>query len=164
MLKSLRDAAFAKMTPTEKEICRFIQGDIPVAGRPFQEAAARIGIEESQILTVIRQMLSSGAIRKIGAILRHQRAGFVNNAMVVWAAPDFRCEEAGKILASFSEVTHCYQRVPPFLGRYGLFTMVHFKEENPQRLLEKMREATGISDCLLLRSEQEFKKTSMTYF
>lgn len=152
------------MTPTEKEICRSIQGDIPVAGRPFREAAARIGIEESRILTAIRQMSSSGAIRKFGAILRHQRAGFVNNIMIVWAVPDSRCEEVGKILASFNEVTHCYLRAPAFLGRYGLFTMVHFKEEDPRPLLGKMKEATGINDCLLLRSEQEFKKTSMTYF
>ena len=132
--------------------------------KPFQEIADGMGTDGMAVLSVIRQMLHSGIIRKFAAILRHQRAGFNRNAMVVWAAPPARRDQAGQVLASFREVTHCYERTPPFQGRYSLFTMVHFKHKDEKQRLEEMAKAAGISDYMMLFSEHEFKKSSMRYF
>ena len=84
--------------------------------------------------------------------------------MVLWAVPPGHAEAAGKALSSFAEVTHCYERTPPFAGRYNLFTMVHFRNEDDEVLLREMATAAGIADFRVLRSLEEFKKNSMEYF
>ncbi|MFA4915400.1 MAG: hypothetical protein WC560_01845 [Syntrophales bacterium] len=116
-------------------------------------------------------MIKKGLIRKFGAIVRHQKAGFNQNAMLLWAVPSSKIETVGNILASFPEITHCYQRTPAFSEKYNIFTMIHLRDnkEDPQNneynlLIRKLSSATGIEDYLVLISEEEFKKSSMEYF
>jgi len=121
-------------------------------------------MSEEAALDTIGALLQQGAIRKIGAILRHQRAGITRNAMVIWAVPGERAEETGVVFASFKEITHCYERRPPFQGRYNLFTMIHAGEGKLEGVIEKVSKQAGISDYQILLSEEEFKKSSMEYF
>ena len=84
--------------------------------------------------------------------------------MVVWSVAADASEKAGRALASFKEVTHCYERTPPFLGRYTLFTMVHFRSRDRAGLLADMAAAADTEDYLVLNSDRELKKISMQYF
>lgn len=152
------------LTPREAAVARLIQGDIPLTGHPFQRIAEAAGLTEAEVLSIARSLKKRGIVRKIGAIVRHQKVGYTHNVMVVWAAPPESTEAAGKTLSSFAEVTHCYERTPPFAGRYNLFTMVHFRNEADQDLLRKMASAAEIADFRVLRSLEEFKKNSMEYF
>ncbi len=88
-------------------------------------------------------MKAEGIVRKFGAVLRHQRAGYTRNSMVAWEVPEARCDEAGRIFASRREVTHCYRREPMFLGRYSVFTMVHFREGEGAGFLEELAARAG---------------------
>jgi len=153
-----------KLTAEEIKVCRRIQGDIPLAERPFQVVAEEIGLTEGDVLSIAGRLREQGIIRKFGAIVRHQRAGYTHNVMVVWAIPPGECEVAGKRLATFPEITHCYERTPTFADRYNLFTMVHFRKKTDEALLQEMAAAVGISDFKVLRSIEEFKKNSMEYF
>jgi DNA-binding Lrp family transcriptional regulator len=152
------------LSPQEADIARLIQGDIPLTGRPFQRIAETAGLTEGEVLSLIRGLRKRGIIRKIGAIVRHQKVGFTHNVMVLWAVPPACAETAGKALSSFAEVTHCYERTPSFAGRYNLFTMVHFRNEADEVLLREMALAAGVADFKVLRSLEEFKKNSMEYF
>jgi siroheme decarboxylase len=154
----------AALSPREADVARQIQGDIPLTGRPFQRIGETIGLTEGEVLSIAGSLRKRGIIRKIGAIVRHQKVGYTHNVMVVWAAPPARAEEAGKALSSFAEVTHCYERTPPFAGRYNLFTMVHFRNETDEALLREMASAAGVADFRVLQSLEEFKKNSMEYF
>lgn len=145
-------------------ICRSVQDDIPLVNRPFREIADRTGTDEVEVIATIRDLQRTGKIRKFGAVLIDQAAGYRENAMVVWAAPRGQCEEAGRILASFREVTHCYEREPAFEGKYTIFSMVHFRKDLDRDLLERMAAESGVADYKILRSLEEYKKTSMTYF
>jgi len=148
----------------QKEIFRQLQGDLPVEKRPFRAVASRAGCDEQTVLDTIRACLHDGRIRKFGAVLRHQRAGITRNAMVVWAVPPQQVEETGALFASCKAVTHCYERRPPFLGRYNLFTMMHAGEGTLDDLIAEIARRAGIFDYLVLHSEEEFKKSSMEYF
>jgi DNA-binding Lrp family transcriptional regulator len=148
----------------EKSISRFIQMDIPVTERPFKVIGERAGIGEEETIAITRDLMQRGIIRKFGAVLRHQKAGFLQNAMVIWAVPPEKCETAGRILSSFDPVTHCYQRDPPFEGTYNIFTMVHFREGEMNTVIQELSSATGIKDFMVLMSEEEYKKSSMEYF
>lgn len=152
------------LTKEEIEVCRRLQGDIPLTERPFRLIAEETGLPEGDVLSIAGRLRERGVIRKFGAIVRHQRAGYTHNVMVVWAVPAGECEKAGKRLASFPEITHCYERTPPFAGRYNLFTMVHFRKKTDESLLRKIAATAGISDFMALRSIEEFKKNSMEYF
>ncbi len=149
----------------DKTIIGLIQGDLPLKKRPFSEMAESIGMTEDEFLERIRSLKESGVIRRFGATLRHQEAGFNSNAMVAWIVPNDRIEIVGQAMAEFKEVTHCYQRKPQLDWRYNLFTMVHGDDKEACfQVAKRMSRATGMEDYILLFSEKEFKKTSMAYF
>jgi DNA-binding Lrp family transcriptional regulator len=149
---------------SQDNLLRQLQGDLPVERRPFHAVAARAGMKEEAVLDTIGTLVQQGVIRKFGAILRHQRAGITRNAMVIWVVPPDRTEETGAVFASFREITHCYERRPPFQGRYNLFTMIHTGKGRLESVIAKISSRSGICDFQVLESLEEFKKTSMEYF
>ena len=152
------------LSPQEADVARLIQGDIPLTGRPFQRIAETAGLTEREVLSLAGGLRERGIIRKFVAIVRHQKVGYTHNIMVLWAVPPAQAEAAGKAFSSFEEVTHCYERTPPFAGRYNLFTMTHFRNEADEVLLREMAAAAGVADFRVLQSLEEFKKNSMEYF
>jgi siroheme decarboxylase len=152
------------LSPKQTEVARQLQGDIPLAGRPFQRIAEKIGLTEGEVLSITGNLREQGIIRKFGAIVRHQRVGYAHNVMVIWAVPPPRLNEVGEKFSAFAEVTHCYERTPPFAAGYNLFTMVHLRKAVDEELLRKMAEVSGVPDFKVLRSLEEFKKKSMEYF
>lgn len=152
------------LPPRVAAVARCLQGDIPLESRPFRSIAEAVSLSEEEVLTIAGRMKDQGIVRKFGAIVRHQLAGYRHNVMVLWAVSPDQCDTVGKRLASFAEVTHCYERNPPFAGRYNLFTMVHFRRQGDETLLSRMAEAAGVTDYKVLRSLEEYKKSSMEYF
>ncbi len=152
------------LTEKEKEIARHLQGDLFIERRPFMTVADAVGLDEDEVILTINRLKQQGIIRKFAAIIRHQRAGYEKNAMIVWAVPADRAEAIGQIFASFGEISHCYERMPPLEGKYNLFTMVHFRRDKPEDLIQHLADCAGVSDFKVLESVEEFKKTSMAYF
>ena len=153
-----------KLNNEEKKVARFIQGDIPLVSSPFDEIGASCGLTTDEILNISESFLEKGIMRKFGAILRHQKAGYGKNALVVWSVPADQIEKAGKIFASFLFVSHCYERNPAFRKKYNIFTMLHSKDKNILSMIKDMATATDINDYIILESIQEYKKTSPEYF
>jgi DNA-binding Lrp family transcriptional regulator len=145
-------------------VAAILQKNIPLVKRPFRAIGERLGLAEADVLRIVRKLQREGVIRKVCAILRHQPAGYVHNALILWAVPDERTDEVGRILAGFPDVTHCYERRPPFAGKYTLFSMVHMRENRQAERLDTLTQATGITDIQVLTSVEEFKKSSMEYF
>ncbi len=149
----------------EKKIIALIQGDLPLDPRPFAMMAKSIGVTEDEFVEKVKSLKKRGIIRRFGATLRHQEAGFSSYAMVAWLVPDEKIEEVGKAMANFREVTHCYQRRPQKDWKYNLYTMVHGDNRDEcLQIARRMSQHAGICEYTLLFSEKEFKKTSMEYF
>jgi siroheme decarboxylase len=149
----------------DKKIIGLLQGDIPMDLRPFAIMADQVGITEEQFLSRVKSMVDSGIIRRFGATLHHQKAGFSANAMVAWIVPDSKVEEAVRIMAGFREVSHCYQRVTQGDWKYNVYTMIHGNSRDECReIARRISKNTGINEYAVLFSEKEFKKTSMEYF
>jgi DNA-binding Lrp family transcriptional regulator len=149
----------------DKKVIQLIQGDLPLERRPFGVLAEKAGISEEEFVERVASLKKRGIIRRFGATLRHQEAGFSSNAMVAWIVPEERIEEVGKAMAKFRAVTHCYQRKTVKAWPYNLYTMIHGDDrEECRELAKKMSRKAGIQDYILLFSEKEFKKTSMKYF
>ncbi|MGC9031074.1 MAG: Lrp/AsnC family transcriptional regulator [Desulfomonilaceae bacterium] len=149
----------------DKKILVILQGDLGDTPEPYAAIAEALETSESQVIQRISRMLREGVIRRLGAMIRHIEAGIGFNGMVVWKAPPEDIERIGKLLASFPEVTHCYER--PGFGSLGgtLFTMVHAESETACReIVERMAAASGLDEYEVLFSSRELKKISMTYF
>jgi DNA-binding Lrp family transcriptional regulator len=127
--------------------------------------AKKVDLTEEEFLSRVKDLKKQGIVRRFGATLRHQEAGFSSNAMVAWVVPDEMVDEAGSLLSKFPEVTHCYERRPQKDWHYNLYTMIHGNNRDLCiQIAERMSRSIGIDQYVLLFSEKEFKKTSMEYF
>jgi DNA-binding Lrp family transcriptional regulator len=109
---------------------------------------------------------TAGILRRFAAVLRHRRVGFAANGMGCWVVPDSRIEEVGRLAATYSEVSHCYQRpaYPPGWP-YTLFTMIHGQAlQDVQETVIRIAESSGITNYRVLYSTREFKKERVRYF
>jgi siroheme decarboxylase len=154
-----------KLSPKDKQLLGQIQGDLPLSLTPFVQVARNAGWKEKVLLRRVRGFVRGGIIRRFGAILRHQKAGYEGNAMVVWKVPEEQVARVSHAMASFPPVSHCYLR-PPFPDwPFNLYTMVHGKGgKHCRRIAQEISKKTGIKDYRLLFSKREHKKSSMTYF
>lgn len=149
---------------TNREIIRFIQGDIPAEPHPFASLTDTLNLSEEEIVERIKDLQDQGVIRRFAAILRHHDAGFKVNAMVAWKVALEDADRVGMIMAGFDEVSHCYLRDVPEEFGYNLFSMIHARSnEQINTLLNELSSRTGISDYVVIRSIRELKKASMEY-
>jgi len=132
---------------------------------PFRAIAEELNMPEADVLERIQRLKASGALRRLGAILRHQKAGMTANGMSVWNVPDADIARVADALTACPEITHCYERPRLPDWPYNLFGMIHAKSEDDCRAVAaRVAEITGITDYDVLFSIREFKKTSMKYF
>jgi DNA-binding Lrp family transcriptional regulator len=139
-------------------------GDIGEGAEPYQIIAAELEIAEALLLERVRDYRRRGILRRFGAILRHQAAGFSANGMTVWNVAEDEVERVGQLMAAYPEVSHCYERPRIQDWPYNLYAMVHARSEAECRAIAtRLAEETGITDYQILASVREFKKSSMQY-
>ncbi len=146
------------------EAARILQSDIPLVVKPFRQIADTCGLESDALIDWLKDLFQKGVIRKFGAILRHQKAGYGKNALVMWAIPVDAVENAGKRFAGLPFISHCYERSPAFQNKYNLFTMLHAQDDDISSMLSDMSALISSNDFLVLDSLHEYKKTSPEYF
>ena len=158
------------LTEDEKALARLLQDDLPESLTPFADLAVRlqgrgVDVTEEWVIERTAAWRESGVIRRFGAAIKHHKTGFASNAMGVWTAPEDRIEEVGTIMATFKEVSHCYERPKAPTWPANMYTMIHGRSrEECEDVAERIREATGLPEPRLLYSVKEFKKISMRYF
>lgn len=154
-----------KFSAEDKKLIRKIQGDLPLSPTPFYFVAQQLGWEEKELLKRVRGFIRRGWIRRLGAILRHQKAGYLGNAMVVWKVPEDQVPRVARAMIAFPAVSHCYLRPSQPQWPFNLYTMVHGPTAGDCRLIaQKLSEETGLKSYRLLFSKREHKKSSMRYF
>lgn len=150
---------------TDKRIIKRLQGDLPLVPRPFAVVAQELGIGEQEVIDRVAALAASGVMRRFGATLRHQKSGFGANVMVAWRVDPQVIDQVGQALAAYRQVSHCYHRKANPLFPYNLYSMVHGRSRDECReVVEAMAAEVGVADYEMLFSEQELKKTSMSYF
>jgi DNA-binding Lrp family transcriptional regulator len=144
-----------------------LQGPMKAVERPYDEAAAQLGISTEELLERLRGMVDRKILRRVAAILYHRRAGFSANGMGVWKVPEDRIMEVGGRMASFRGVSHCYQRPTYEDWPYSVFTMAHGRsKEECDAVLDAIAEDCGMGpdDRATLYSSTEYKKIRLHYF
>ena len=153
------------LSERDKALVRILQEDVSVVPRPFQEIGRQAGMTEGEVLQKIAEWKEDGTLRRFVSVVQHRRLGFRANAMGAWRVPPDRVDEVGRIMASFPEVSHCYERTTVPGWTYNVFTMIHRETpEECERVARTISARTEITDYRLLYSTKEWKKTSMQYF
>lgn len=149
----------------DKAILRQVQGTLPDSATPYADIARAVGTSEEAVLALLTRLTESGAIRRFGATLRHQKAGYQANVMVAWRVPEADVDRLGPVMADRPEVSHCYRRRTCPEWPYNLYTMVHGRTpEDCRAVVEALSRDSGITDYTMLASVRELKKVSMRYF
>ena len=140
------------MAGADRARIRIACDDIPHTLTPFKDWG--VSCDE------LREDLALKRMRRFGAILRHQEAGFAYNAMVC-----FNAANGGDILAQKPYISHCYER-PAFEGfPYTLYAMMHAQStEELDRQIKEAAESIGNPDYVVLHSVRELKKSSFCFF
>ena len=171
----------AKLTDSDKSRIHITCDDIPHSLTPFKDWG--VSCDE------LREDIAAKRMRRFGAILRHQDAGFPCNAMVCFClderrktsvgsdsneklaesrhSDNRRLEESSKVLALAKQhyISHCYER-PSFKSfPYNLYAMMH--AQTPEELDCFIKESVallGNPEYVVLHSLKELKKTSFRFF
>ena len=150
----------------DKAVIRATQGDLPIVSEPYVDAARELGMPVDGLISHLEGMAERGLLRRVAAILFHRRAGFSANGMGVWKVPEDQVLEAGRRMAAFRGISHCYERPTYADWPYQLFTMAHGRsKEECDAILDAVRDEVGcIEDRATLYSSTEFKKVRLLYF
>ena len=152
------------MTRVQKEILRFLRGDLPLEYNPYASLAKKLHITEDEIIQQIKIFKKEGYIRRFGAILSHQKVGLNSNCMCVWDIPAEKVNKIAKVAASRPEISHCYTRKTYQDWLYNFYTMIHGKSRAEcQNVVDELAEIVKINDYKMLFTKKQFKKTSPKY-
>ena len=167
------------LSESDKSRIRTACEDIPHSLTPFKDWG--VSCDE------LREELTSKRMRRFGAILRHQNAGYAFNAMVCFNIDERRVilsdeaakdpvksydliAQAGSLLASNPHISHCYER-PSFDGfPYNVYAMMHANsaEQLDQFIADCVNALNALQstpvEYVVLRSVRELKKTSFKFF
>lgn len=142
------------------KILTVLQRPLQLVTEPFQWYARQLGISSEKVLSLIQDFKNRGIIRRYAGIVKHDRAGYNFNAMVVFEVEVEQCDKAGEILSGFPFITHCYRRTTYPDWQYNLYAMMHARDEEEfSRNLARMKEAISFRSMDVLRSVREFKKS-----
>lgn len=157
--------AATPLSDLDKEILKRVQGTLPDSATPYADIAAAVGTDEAHVLRLLARMVETGEIRRFGATLKHQKAGYGANVMVAWYVPEEDVDRLGAIMSKRPEISHCYHRVNCLDWPYNLYTMIHGRSQDDCRaVVEALVRETGLDDYAMLFSLKELKKVSMRYF
>ena len=157
---AVRQSPENALTEADRTRIHIACDDIPHSLTPFKDW----GVSSDEL----REDLAAKRMRRFGAILRHQDAGFPCNAMVCFMLDEgtlANSESAGSLLAKKHYVSHCYER--PFFENfpYNLYAMMH--AQTPEELDGYIKESVSLldnSEYVVLLSLKELKKTSFRFF
>ena len=146
---------------------RAMQGPMEAVERPYDAAAAELGIGTEELLGRLRGMIERKLLRRVAAILYHRRAGFSANGMGVWRVPEEEVLKTGRRMAAFRGISHCYQRPTYEDWPYSVFTMAHGRSKQEcDAILDSIAAECGMGpeDRATLYSSTEYKKIRLHYF
>ena len=148
-------------------LIKALQGPMQAVERPYDAAAAELGIATEEMLGRLQAMIDRKILRRVAAILYHRRAGFSANGMGVWKVPEDQILEIGGRMAATRGISHCYQRPTYEDWPYSVFTMAHGRSKQEcDAVLDSIAEkcAMGPDDRATLYSSTEYKKIRLHYF
>ena len=123
----------------EHRLLNDYQRDFPLEPRPFARIARDLQAAEHVVLDFVEDLRTSGAIGRIGAVVRPNTIGA--STLAAMAVPSARLEEVAAIVSARTEVNHCYEREHDI---NLWFVVTASRQERVARVLDELHAETGI--------------------
>jgi DNA-binding Lrp family transcriptional regulator len=132
------------LEPRQWRLLAALEQGLPLVPRPFARLGMRAGMHEREVIEQLRAWLTSGALRRLGIVLRQPETGFACRAMCVWDVPDERAAELGRRIATQAGASLCFRRERvPEVWPFNLYCVIQGKDRGQvqTRLAALIREA-----------------------
>jgi siroheme decarboxylase len=142
----------------DEQILNGLQGGLKAVKRPFN-FIGNDSFENYDALLHIAEMIQSGVINRLGAMVNHNKIGFTANAMFACKAKKSQMIKIGENLAAVKIVSHCYER-KIFKGwPFNIFAMMHGSDMAViKKVVEKFIKKEGIKSFAILPTAEKLKK------
>ena len=140
------------MDALDRRIVNGLQGGLPIAERPYAEAAATLGLSETELIERLRRLLNERSLSRFGPMDDAERMGG-GLTLAAMAVPGDRFEEVADIVNGFAEVAHNYERNHP-LNMW--FVVAAAERGRTGEVLAKIEQATGLPVLDLPKQEEFF--------
>jgi DNA-binding Lrp family transcriptional regulator len=137
----------------DKHLLNVIQGNIPLAKRPFAVVAERLGTDESTVIERLNYLKDHGYIRRIGSFFDSAKLGYVGTLVALQVNPE-QLSEVAEAINSYQGVTHNYERE----GTYNLwFAVLSPDIDTQEKILEEVAKLAGVKKMLNLPASKKYK-------
>jgi len=134
----------ANLSERERTLVNALQQEFPLTLTPYADIACRLGWKEADVLETLDRLVSSGALRKFGAILNPRKMGY-KSVLAAVQVPDERIDEVASIINCYHGVTHNYLRE----GEPNVwFALIERDEQTLASRLDEIQQRIG---CPVLR-------------
>lgn len=141
------------MDAVDKKIINRIQDLFPIEQRPFRIIAQELGLEETDVISRIKQLKEKGIIRRIGGNFSPDRLGFFSTLCAA-SVTEEKIELFTRTVNAYPGVTHNYMRN----HTYNVwFTFIAPEWAIIEENLKKISQDTGVEDILNLPATHMFK-------
>ena len=96
------------MNELQRNLLNDFQHDFPLSPTPYADMAARLGATEQEVLVSLQSLKESGAISRIGAVVRPNQVGV--STLAAMAVPPDELEAVAALVSGYTEVNHNYER------------------------------------------------------
>lgn len=96
----------------ELELIDRWQRDFPLVARPFDVAGRSIGLDEAETIAAFERLRDTGALSRIGAVVRPHTVGA--STLAAMRVPAGRLEQVAAIVSDEAFVNHNYERTHAF--------------------------------------------------
>jgi DNA-binding Lrp family transcriptional regulator len=117
------------MDAIDCDIINTLQLGFPISDRPYAKVAAQLGIEETELLQRLQQLLEDNKLTRFGPMYQAEKLGGAFS-LVAMQVPEEEYDIVAEVVNSYPEVAHNYQREHAFNMWFVLAT------ETPQRVEE----------------------------
>jgi siroheme decarboxylase len=154
-LRSRKDGAATPLDDLDKRLLNLMQGSFPIAQRPYQHVAAKAGIEESEVIARVQELLDERIIRQVTPIFDTRALGY--SSMLVAAKVDAENPwRAANVINAHPGVSHNYLRNHEF----NIWFTIATEPDSPLGLdgtLEALAKEAGAESVRQLPTLQLFK-------
>ena len=141
------------MDAIDHKILNIIQTAFPIEAEPYRWIGEQAGITEQEAFDRICKLKENSVIRRIGAIFDPMMLGFFSTLCTA-RVPEERLRDFVEHVNSYPGVTHNYRRDHDC---NVWFTVIAAGENDLNRILDEIREKTGIADMISMRAVRTFK-------
>jgi len=152
-----------QLNDMQRRILSKLQDGMEMVEKPFDFLCSE-DVDVEKVLGIITQLIELGVVRRIAAVVDHNKLGFTANVLFAAEVGGEKIDEVGRELAMLPIVSHCYERKTFEDWPFNLFAMMHGKNMGDvQHVIDEFIESEQIDSFVLLPTVAELKKQPVKY-